>query len=365
MLGYQRIRGNPFARRGLVAGRHVGLLLCCAAAGLLLTSALGLQGAHHEQWFAYVTVGLLAVGLYSATCRIDLAQAKADLPLIARIITVGVVVKAALIGGSLALLFGDVRLTILGVVMAQIDPVSTAALESSERLSPRMRTLVRACSSGDDPVTVLLMWAVVQGIHLQYDDVAQSLLDYVDVLGRNVVLAGLVVGVAWWTRRMRRFAPLPPLAAGATLAVSTGSMLTMALTGLFLRWESVDRWIDRITRAIFVLATMALGVVLAADLGGPEQWLMGVVLGLLTFGAHAVVALTPLIGRSLAWTDRMYFALAQQNGLTATMLAIAVPASVYPHAGPVIGSAIVTVTIVHTVANAVWDINRKRATAHS
>ncbi|WP_272475850.1 cation:proton antiporter [Baekduia alba] len=192
-------RAHPLAR----AAKQLTLLAVCTVIGVVLTRAMGATGFHESPAFALATTALLAVGLYAGTHGIDLSQARRDAWLLARVLTVGVVLKAALIGVLLALVFGDARLLILGVVMAQIDPLSVSALEREGRLSPRAQSILRAWSSFDDPVTVLLAWLVIQ-VADQRSGGAGGLLVYVQALAVNLLLAGGVAVVFWATKRPAR-----------------------------------------------------------------------------------------------------------------------------------------------------------------
>src|SRR5690554_186804 len=76
--------------------------------------------------YSVATALLLAVGLFGSTAGIDRAEAAAHKGIILSAITVGVFVKAALIGGALFLATRDPVFFVLGVAVAQIDPLSVA-----------------------------------------------------------------------------------------------------------------------------------------------------------------------------------------------------------------------------------------------
>ncbi|MEU1160409.1 hypothetical protein ABZ372_06185 [Streptomyces sp. NPDC005921] len=87
---------------------------------------------------------LLAVGLYGSTYGIDLKALRADLRGVVAAVTLGVVLKAALITGTMLLVFHRPEALVLGVAVAQIDPLSVAALGRNDRMSPRARSLLPA-----------------------------------------------------------------------------------------------------------------------------------------------------------------------------------------------------------------------------
>jgi NhaP-type Na+/H+ or K+/H+ antiporter len=151
--------GSSFAvvrARLVVAVRHLLLLAACTVGGVAVTRTLGLVGVERSRAFVLATTLLLAVGLYAATSDIEISAIREDRRLIIRVLTIGVLLKVALIDAALWVLFGDPRMLIFGVVMAQIDPLSVSALVREGRMSPRARRVLEASAAFDDPVTVLL-----------------------------------------------------------------------------------------------------------------------------------------------------------------------------------------------------------------
>ena len=71
-------------------------------------------------------------------------------------ITIGVLLKACIIGGILTVVLQNPFGFILGIIVAQIDPLATAALMRGNRISKPAQTILRAWSSFDDPMTVIL-----------------------------------------------------------------------------------------------------------------------------------------------------------------------------------------------------------------
>jgi NhaP-type Na+/H+ or K+/H+ antiporter len=106
--------------------------------------------------YVFATGLLLAVGLYGSTHGIDLPDLRRDLRGVVAAVTLGVVLKAALISGVMVLAFDRPEYLILGIVVAQIDPLSVAALSRDGHMSQRARSLLSAWASFDDPMTVLL-----------------------------------------------------------------------------------------------------------------------------------------------------------------------------------------------------------------
>ncbi|MFF5308212.1 hypothetical protein [Streptomyces massasporeus] len=109
----------------------------------------GRRRAHLVGTTGYVVATglLLAVGLYGSTHGIDLADLRRDLRGVVAAVTLGVVLKAALISGVMVLAFDRPEYLILGIVVAQIDPLSVTALSRDGHMSQRARSLLTAWAS--------------------------------------------------------------------------------------------------------------------------------------------------------------------------------------------------------------------------
>jgi hypothetical protein len=359
------------------------LLLLLGVAGLGWAAAIGLDLREVYQTSGYFTAvtGLLAVGLFASTYSIDLAEARRNLTTVVIAITVGVVVKAALIATVMLLAFQEPAYLVLGVAVAQIDPLSVTALRRQAGMSEETKAILFAWASFDDPVTALLtvylsaVALVMSGRH------AESGLGVVDGDGPLALLAGLALNllftagalVLWWLLRLgrRRIEQLRrPGRAGwshahrvltlvlllglGAVAVDTLLLLGLALTGLFFR-PAIVGWLDRVAYTALLAAAFALGLVLV----GGVQLGPGVALGLAAFGAQAAV------GTVIAWhrppADRVYLALSQQNGITAVILALLLE-PLFPGTVGIVAPAIVTVTVLHALSNAGWErVRRTRA----
>ncbi|MEU8549786.1 cation:proton antiporter [Streptomyces roseoverticillatus] len=309
---------------------------------------------------------LLAIGLFGSTYAIDLKALREDLPGVLAAVTLGVVLKASLIAGVMVMTFGRSEYVVLGIAVAQIDPLSVAALGRDGRMSPRARSLLSAWASFDDPMTVLLTlyvagYAYAAAGHEGAPTVAGGGAGgYATGLLLNAaLLAG--VSLLWWAGR--RAAPLLPSAlparrTGATLAgllvvamlvfaAANMLMLAVGVAGLFLRTEAFGKALDRAVGGAFLVAFLALGLFLAQGV----DVLPGFVLGLAAFGAQAVVALgvMPLFVRGLDLRDRIALGVGQQNGITAVLIALTLERD-FPGTVAIVGPAVITVNLLHGTA---------------
>jgi NhaP-type Na+/H+ or K+/H+ antiporter len=335
--------------------RSIGQLLLFGLIGLGLSWALSIDvdTLAHSAYYRLGAYLLLAIGLYGATSGIDLAQARHDKRVIVSAVTVGVVLKAALIGGVLALAWRDPLFLILGVAVAQIDPLSVAALMGDTRMSLRARTVLASWSCFDDPFTVVLaIYAASVAVNtFGFGDAAPSdtspLLLYAADLGGNLALAG----GAWLVWRLignRPWLRYLTLAGFFAASVATGWMLAIAIIGLFARPKALHTVMPRLTQLALYAASLTLGILL---IDGIQVW-MGISLGIAAFGAQIVAAV--LLTSGMPRTDRWHLALAQQNGITAIILALTLQIQ-FDGVVAVVAPAIITVNLLHAAVNGFVD----------
>jgi NhaP-type Na+/H+ or K+/H+ antiporter len=329
------------------------LLFVLIGLGLAWATSVDVEAVAHSGYYKLGAHLLLAIGLYGATYGIDLRQARHDKRVISTAVTVGVVLKALLIGGILALAWQDPLFLILGVAVAQIDPLSVAALMGDERMSPRARTVLAAWSSFDDPFTVVLsIYAAAVAVNtFGIGDVpptgSDPLLLYATDLGGNLALAG----AAWLVWRLigdRPWLRYLALAGFFATSVTTGWMLAIAIIGLFARPAALDALIPGLTRWALYAASVALGVLL---IDGIQIW-QGISLGIAAFAAQIFAA--GLLTGGMLRADRWHLAFAQQNGITAIILALTLQIQ-FDGVVAVVAPAIITANLIHAVANRFVD----------
>ena len=97
------------------------------------------------------------------------------------------------------------------------------------------------------------------------------------------------------------------------------------------------------------IAAVLLGVLL---INGITLWI-GVVLGMAAYVAQIIVSF--LLTGKLPLQDRLHIAFAQQNGITAIILALLFE-SYYPGTVAIVAPAIIVVNIIHRMANGILDI---------
>jgi hypothetical protein len=138
------------------------------------------------------------------------------------------------------------------------------------------------------------------------------------------------------------------LAAVAALAVWQFLMLSVALIGLFLRPRPLGRALPPLVGSALVVATILLGVLLTFGV----DLVSGLALGLAAFGAQVLVGYLLTFG--LPARDRTHLAFAQQNGLTAIILALRLDAQ-YAGIVAAVAPAIVVTNVIYVACNRVLD----------
>jgi NhaP-type Na+/H+ or K+/H+ antiporter len=84
----------------------------------------------------YFQYGLLAIGLYGVVYGIDLQALQHQKKKALIVVTLGVCFKILFIGGIFYWITGLKISWLLGAILGQIDPLSTAKLSESSKLSP-------------------------------------------------------------------------------------------------------------------------------------------------------------------------------------------------------------------------------------
>ncbi|MEV4004736.1 hypothetical protein [Actinomadura sp. NPDC049753] len=370
-----------------VSWRRLSRIVPLIVVGALLatTAGLGVGALVHpgdlagSAWYSFLAGFLLAIGLYGSTHEIDLRALRQDARGVLVAVTLGVVIKAVLIAGVMLLVFHDARYLVLGIAVAQIDPLSVAAMRANSRMSSRAKALLFAWASFDDPVTVLLsLYFSILAFRLSGRDGSpqagpsgDGLSAYLSDLGLNLALAAgayLVfvalrglrtpAGPASSARRAgtsRRFADLLSMAVllGVFLVAAQWMlMLAVAVIGLFLRVGTYAKVIDRAVATAFLVASFALGLLLVNGV----DLLPALVLGFAAFGAQALISLlvVPVLEHGLSRRDRVHLALGQQNGITAIILALALEPDFRGTVG-IVAPAILVVNVLHYASNGVLN----------
>ncbi len=314
-----------------------------------------------ETYLRAVTI-LLAIGLFASVQDIDRTEARRHWRTVLLVVTVGVLLKAALIAAVMYAAYREPQYLILGVAVAQIDPLSFAAMGRRSDMSARARTILGAWASFDDPITVVLTvlftsWAASAiAANGTLPDLSGGFGQLGETLVRNLVFVA-AAGALWWLTtigskhedrdstagRVRNGVQIALVLGAGAVAVAEFLLLGLAVGALFLRprMGSLLRWG---AEGAFHLGTFALGLLLV---GGIDP-LGGVLLGAAAFGAQYVVGSLASVRRSRR--DRLDLALGQQSGITAVILALFLDEP-FPGTVGIVAPAILTINVLHLVFN--------------
>lgn len=310
---------------------------------------------------------LLAAGLFAATYGISRRELKRNARAVLVAVTFGVAFKAGVVGGVMVLTYGSAAYVLLGIAVAQVDPLSVAATLRHTHMSKRAQALLSAWASFDDPVTVLLVYAGISVLPLARMGASDGLTgaggSYVSQLTLNVAFMAITAGLwlalrpsAFPVRSGRLRGVLRCLVLAALLVVAAwyGLLVDIAVCGLFFRPPGIEPMIGRAVDFAFYAAAFMLGLLLVGGVDVPA----GLLLGICVFAAHALTSL--VVGRGVPRRDRVQLALGQQNGLTAIALGLALEPYL-PQAVGIIAIAILTVNVINICSNRTWGLKTARA----
>jgi NhaP-type Na+/H+ or K+/H+ antiporter len=340
--------------------------------GLALSAIFDFRGVQNEQWYLLTVAILLAAGLYSSTFGISITHFRGHIGLIVKAITIGVFLKAFIIGCIMSFVLQNPFGFILGIIVSQIDPLATAALMKGNRMSPPAQSILRAWSSFDDPMTVILSmyapvaialftgtsWQPIRGTMQEL-----GVTGYLTETGINMLFAAGIY-VLWRLMKQHSKATnylivglvalgMYGLLLGAlSIAVYYFWMLGIAILGLFMR-PPIERAVSYGVHWALGIAAVLLGILL---INGINFW-VGFALGIAAYVAQIIVSL--LLTGKLPIQDRLHIAFAQQNGITAIILSLLFE-SYYPGTIAIVAPAIIAVNIIHVVANRLLDVYLER-----
>jgi NhaP-type Na+/H+ or K+/H+ antiporter len=266
--------------------------------------------------YLYVIHTLLAIGLYGSVYAINLDELRKSIPIIIQAVTIGVLLKVIITGSLLYSITQEPTSFLLGVVVAQIDPISVARLLNKEksRLSVRAKAILGTWSSLDDPVTVLIAMFVSSLLLLPaYDTVSNTYallgIEYFKFLSLNLLLCFC----AYLLYRLLRQSIINTyiiLFLSFVSAITYRLMFAIAIIGLFLRPKQ-DALVRTLVQIAFYAALVIIGIIIA------DGVILGLALKLAICAFLSQVIVGSMLSYELPRNDRIHLAFAQQNGITA------------------------------------------------
>jgi NhaP-type Na+/H+ or K+/H+ antiporter len=320
-------------------------LLIAIVLGLLLSHLFpnnNITSIPHYETFLNV---ILAIGLYGSVHGINLKEFRMHQGIIFRAITFGVLVKNLIIGGIMWAIFHTPLAFLLAIIVTQIDPLSVAHLieKKSNKFSTSARTILRAWSSFDDPMTIILALYIFLPF-LQWKEF--TLIDGVMQIGINLVLA-LCIYVIWTHVKRRNTSQLFLLFFAFLASIWMQLLLAIAIVGLYLRPRIP--YLAQIVQGTFLLSAIILGSLITFD---PQAIICGVTLGAIAFFAQGIATL--IVAPKLKSNDKLFLSFAQYNGITSIILALVISQHI-PQVLNIIGVAILTINGLYFAVNYILE----------
>jgi hypothetical protein len=368
------------------------------------------QALHQADYYHTFLISVLVIGIYCSVYGIDVDQLAKDKISLIIIVTIGVCLKVGIIGGVffLTMTVLDNVYPVIGldyslflsivfaVAVAQIDPLSVGALLTRHQfLSERAKRFLFVWSSFDDPMTVVIAAiltafiisdgsAIVLGQNQLVDD---AFLEAAKVIGFNLIVSLIAFGVSFIIHSllmgtenrvlvMRNAADLCILAAVILCSVIFELILATAIAALFVR-PKLSGFVDLVYLAVavaYIVALILLGTHIATTVFVQTDVLQSL-LALATAGAvlgvasvFSQIATATLFTRQLENSDRIYLRWAQQNGITAVILALLFSQAGYAAGDPqlisivsIVTVAIFAINLIHLVSFQVIDLDNIRS----
>jgi len=292
--------------------------------------------------FTTLAVILLVIGLYASVYEIDNKIIKKHTKMVITAVTFGVLVKSIIIGTIFFLITKNSFSFLLGVAVAQIDPLSVSYLLKSKdgSFSATGRAILRVWASFDDPMTILLSVFFVAPLTIGTFHNNPFVYLYEFVFNTAFALIIFILDKYILNEIGKKIILVLSLVIAGVFNLTLG----IALIALFLRPKLGDE-LSKIVTAAFFIGVLLLGITLKIDI---QAIVYGIMLGILAFGAQVVA--TFLIAKKLKNSDKLHLAFAQYNGITSIGLAIFF-AQYFHLMTSIIAVAVITINTIYYVTN--------------
>lgn len=319
--------------------------------GYILSLFLPAAKIIHTSLYQQLIYTILAIGLYGSVHGIDLDELKIHKNIILTAISFGVVFKSLLVGAILFLLLKNPYSFVLGMIVAQIDPLSVAHLleGKSKQFSSGARTILRAWSSFDDPMTVLFSLYLYLPLALATTNGNQTEFSFSTYFVQLILNLGfsLILYLVYKFVQKDKKLISSLLIVAFLIAVPLKLMLSLAIIGLFIRPQIPA--LPKIVHGAFLLALMILGFLFVPQMSHIN---IGILLGVLAYTAQIAAAF--IVARKLTFVDKMFLALAQYNGITSIILALII-STTFPQTTTTVASAVITINVLYFIVNNLWE----------
>ncbi len=280
----------------------------------------------HLQQIMFIAI---AIGLYINVASIEIASFKKELKQITAVLVFGVPIKIILPGLALAWLSpNNVKIAFLcSTVIAQIDPIIASQSFKNINLKKSSKTILKAWSSFDDPITVLFAFYIFLPIS------QGNKFNFIEYFASHILIDILVIGgtcfvynklLKTWYKRFKDeiITNINKFIIGVVFIYSllASSFLAPAALGLLIRPFKPSN-MDKVISAIACFSSIMIGAFAANSI---LDWQAGLILAVSMLVAHAL-ATQYLIKESPR--SKLKLMLSHQNGMTAILLTIGLEVS--------------------------------------
>ncbi len=338
-------------------------LVLIATLGVIFALMCRISGAQRSVIYTGAATTLLFIGLYFAVYFIDKEEAKRHWRIVAIAVTFGVICKYFIILLMTLVALQQWQYAVFAMAMAQIDPLSVAAISKDSRMNAQTKAVLNAWASFDDPITGVATWLMLGLIAKTAHQKIASDSDWSSILiGLSPFILTIVLVTVFKLTRLPRaksdVAKTGIVGAIAFVAIPLKAFSASALAGWFIRPKWLSKFADKFTQLALCGATFMLGMILADGV----NVIGGIVLGVATYLSQIVVGWLVMRlatskskkGAAFSTRDTWQIALAQQNGITAIVLALNLETMV-SGAIATIALAILVVNTLNFGANMVFD----------
>lgn len=317
--------------------------------GITISYLFNINAIENSKYITYISDVALAIGLYGSVYAIDIESLKKNLNVVLSAISIGVILKISIIGGILWLYMQTPIAFLLAAIIAQIDPLSISALEKNKNLSKDGETILRAWSSFDDPITIIVSLWLASFIYINTSVSFNEIISNAAITFYYNIIMAVVVYFLWRYLRPHNkvITCFSLLFLSFILTIYFELYLGFAIIALFVR-PPLFNYEGKITFVTLLIVSIVLGMLLTNGV----NIITGVIMGVSTIFSQLIVSY--YLTEKMTFQDKIKLSFAHQSGITAIALSlyfIQYDSSLIKS----IAVAIVTINIGYFFANQIID----------
>lgn len=285
--------------------------------GVAISYLFNINNIENSKYITSISDIALAIGLYGSVYGIDVESLKKNLNIVFSAISIGVILKISIIGGILWLYMQTPVAFLLAAIIAQIDPLSISALEKSKNLSKDGETILRAWSSFDDPITIIVSLWLASFVYINTSvSFSEIVSDAAITFYYNIIMAVIVYFLWRFLRPLNKaITCFSLLFISFILTIYFELFLGFAIIALFVRPPLFD-YEETIIFVTLLIVSIILGMLLTNGI----NIIIGVIMGISTMLSQFIVAF--FLTEKMTFHDKVKLSFAHQSGITAISLSL-------------------------------------------